>query len=133
MSENVDFVRRAYEYFRSTGELNPERFSSDFVWDMSEFSGWPERQTYQGAEGARTFLREWREAWDEWSLEVESLHDAGDEIVAILRQAGKSKTSGLEVEMVFAQVWTVRDGQYVRMRMYAEPAEALAAVGLRTT
>ena len=34
--------------------------------------------------------------------------------------------------MVFAQVWTVRDGQYVRMRMYADAAEAFEAVGLKT-
>jgi len=30
---------------------------------------------------------------------------------------------------VFAQVWTARDGRLVRIEMYADPAEALEAVG----
>jgi len=33
--------------------------------------------------------------------------------------------------MHFAQVWTLRDGKQLRMEMYASPAEALEAVGLR--
>ncbi len=130
MSENLDVMRQSFERFASTGQLDFDRFSPDFVWDMSEFRGWPERQTYEGVEGARAFMLEWGDAWDEWSVDVESLHDAGDEIVAVLRQVGHAKISGMQVDMVFAQVWTVRDGQYVRMRMYADAAEAFAAVGL---
>jgi hypothetical protein len=34
------------------------------------------------------------------------------------------------VDMRFAQVWTLRDGQAIRMQMYASPEEALEAVGL---
>jgi len=128
--ENVDVVRRGYAYFAASGEL-PEVTAPDFVWDMSKFRGWPERQTYDGIEGARAFLRDWLEAWDDWELEMEELHDAGDKVVAILRQRGRSKTSGLSVDMTFAQVWTIRDGKQARMEMYADPAEALEAVGLR--
>ena len=61
---------------------------------------------------------------------MEALHDAGDMVVAIVRQRGRSKTSGLPVDMAFGQVWTIRDGKSARMEMYADPAEALAAVGL---
>jgi ketosteroid isomerase-like protein len=43
---------------------------------------------------------------------------------------GRSKTTGLPVDMSFAQVFTVRDGKQTRMEMYADPAEALKAVGL---
>jgi hypothetical protein len=32
--------------------------------------------------------------------------------------------------MRFAQVWTLRDGQGVRMEMFASPDEALEATGL---
>jgi ketosteroid isomerase-like protein len=32
--------------------------------------------------------------------------------------------------MLLAQVFTVRDGRETRMEMYADPAEALKAVGL---
>jgi ketosteroid isomerase-like protein len=135
--ENVDIVRRRYEQFAATGgsltwwtQGLRETTTPDFVWDMSKFRGWPEQQTYEGVEGARAFLRAWLEVWDDWELEVEAFHDAGDKVVAIVRQRARSKTSGLPVDMAFGQVWTIRDGKSARMEMYADPAEALNSVGL---
>jgi ketosteroid isomerase-like protein len=127
--ENVDRLRQAFEHFIATGEFSGA-YAPDFVWDMSTFQGWPERQTYEGIEGARQFMADWREAWDDWDLDLEDLRDAGDSVVAILRQRGRSKVTGLTVEMHFAQVWQIRNGEYVRMRMYASSAEALEAAGL---
>jgi ketosteroid isomerase-like protein len=76
-------------------------------------------------------MSDWLEAWDAWELEVESIHDAGDDkVVSILRQHGRSKATGLAVDMRFAQVWTLREGKQVRMQMYADPAEAFEALGL---
>src|SRR5438132_2965199 len=128
--ENVEIVRRGYEHFAATGDLLAEDAALDFVWDMSKFRDWPEQQTYEGLEGVRAFLRDWLEAWNDWELEVEAFHDAGDKVVTIVRQRGQSKTSGLPVDMAFAQVWTIRDGKSARMEMYADPVEALEAVGL---
>jgi ketosteroid isomerase-like protein len=130
--ENVEVVRRGYEAFMASGDISGEIIAQDFVWDMSNFRDWPERQIYEGIEGTRAFMRDWLEAWDDWNLEIEELHDAGEQVVAIMRQRGRSKTSGLTVDMVFGQVWTVRDGRETRMEMYADRAEALAAVGLPT-
>jgi ketosteroid isomerase-like protein len=127
--ENMEIIRRGYENFAASGTTGGTA-GPDFVWDMSKFRGWPEQQTYEGAEGARVFLRDWLGAWDDWELEVEALHDAGDKVVAIVRQRGRSKTSGLPVVMAFGQVWTIRDGKSARMEMYADPVEALEAVGL---
>jgi ketosteroid isomerase-like protein len=93
--ENVEIVRRAYEYLRTTRDFRPETFHDDFVWDMSKFRGWPERQTYHGVEGTREFAAAWLDAWEDWELAVEELHETGDKVVAILRQRGRSKTGGL--------------------------------------
>jgi ketosteroid isomerase-like protein len=128
--ENVERLRHAFEQFMATGELSGD-FAPDFVWDMSTFRGWPEQQIYPGIEGARQFLEEWRDAWEDWELEVEDMFDAGNDVVAVLRQRGRSKATGLPVDMHFAQVWTLRDGKQLRMRMYASPDEALEATGLR--
>ena len=75
-------------------------------------------------------MRDWLEAWDEWEIRVEELRDAGDKVVAILRQRGRAKTTGLEVDMHLAQVFTMRDGKQVRMEMYADPTAGLEAAGL---
>ena len=129
-AENVEIVRLGYDEFLATGELVERITAPEFVWDMSTFHGWPERQTYEGPEGTREFLTDWVGAWEDWRLEVRELIDAGDDVVAILHQSGRSKTTGLEVDMDFAQVWTIKNGKQTRMRMYADPDEALRAVGL---
>jgi ketosteroid isomerase-like protein len=128
--ENVEIVQRGYEQFRATGRLVAETVTPDFVWDMSNFHGWPEQQLYEGIEEAETFLSDWAAAWDDWELDLEGLHDAGDRVVVLVRQRGRSKAVGMPVDMSFAQVWTLRDGKQTRMEMYSDPNEALRAVGL---
>ncbi len=125
--ETLDSIRRGWEHWRATGEV---RGHPDLVWDVSKL-GWPGRQVYAGPEGAREFLAEWADAWDGWEIEVEDYIDAGERVVAIVNQRGSAKGAGVPVEMRFAQVWTFRDGQAIRMDMYASPDEALEAVGLR--
>ena len=92
--------------------------------------GWPDQQIYSGAEGAKRFNAEWADAWDDWELEAEDYLDAGERVVVIVNQRGRSKATGIPAEMRFAQVWTFRDGQAIRMQMYASVDEALEAVGL---
>jgi ketosteroid isomerase-like protein len=129
---NVDIVRRSYEHYKATGEFRPEAVHPDFVWDMSQFRGWPEQQTYPGIEGALQFMADWTDSWEDWDFElVGDLHDAGDKVVGIYRQHGRSKATGMPLEMDFAQVWTFREGMQIRMEMYASADEALEAVGLR--
>jgi ketosteroid isomerase-like protein len=127
---NVDIVRDAYERFRASGQVLAELAAPEFVWDMSHFHGWPEEQVYEGVEGAERFLQEWVAAWDDWELHVEALHEAGDKVLAVVHQHGRSRASGLPVDMSFAQVWTLRDGKETRMEMYSDPNEALQALGL---
>jgi ketosteroid isomerase-like protein len=129
--ENVEIVRRAYEEFVVTGRFVAELVTPNFVWDMSNFRGWPEQQVYEGPEGAQAFIDEWSAAWDDWELEVDALHDAGETVVALLRQRGRSKATGMSVDMSLAQVWTLRDGKQTRMDMYSDQSEALEAAGLR--
>jgi ketosteroid isomerase-like protein len=128
--ENVERVRQGFERFVATGRTDPDIASPGFVWDMSNFDGWPERQTYEGDDEVQGFLEDWTSAWDDWELELDALLDAGDKVVALVRQRGKSKSSGMPVEMSFAMVWTLRDGRQTRMDMYSDRAEAFEAAGL---
>jgi ketosteroid isomerase-like protein len=128
--ENVEIVRAGFERFAATGEFAANLSTDDFAWDMSNFHGWPEQQVYEGAEGARAFMTEWLDAWEDWRLEVEALHDAGDRVVALVHQRARSKAGGMPVEMSFAMVFTIRDGRQARMEMYSDRDEALAAAGL---
>jgi ketosteroid isomerase-like protein len=128
--ENVEIIRRFFEHFLATGDVPEEMFAPDFVWDLSTFRGWPEQQRYEGVDGLRAFLRDWAQAWDDWEAEVEALHDAGERVVSVVHLRGLSKASGVAVETLLAHVWTLRDGLATCGALYADPAEALKAVGL---
>jgi ketosteroid isomerase-like protein len=52
-------------------------------------------------------------------------------VVTFVRQHAQPRSGGPEVEMRFAQVWTLRDGLVERMEMYYDRDEALEAAGLR--
>ena len=125
--ENVEVIRRGFEHWLTTGDF---RAPADLVWDVSNL-GWPDQQVYLGAEGAMQFNAEWADAWDDWEIEVEEYIDAGERVVVILNQRGRAKATGIPVDMRFAQVWTLRDAQGVRMQMFASVEEALEAVGLQ--
>ena len=127
---NVELIRRAYERFQVERTPTAGLGAPGFVWDMTNFAGWPEQPTYEGPEGMQQFITEWTAAFDDWRLEVESLHEAGEKVVALLHQHGRSKTTGLPVDMSFAQVWTMREGRYVRVETYSDTARALAEAGV---
>jgi ketosteroid isomerase-like protein len=50
------------------------------------------------------------ETWDEWRFEVEEISSEGDRVTARVKNVGRAKLSGVEVESVATQVWTIRDG-----------------------
>jgi ketosteroid isomerase-like protein len=132
MSEaDVAALIEGYDHFRRTGDFRDELFDPEFVWDMSTFTGWPEAQTYSGVEGAREFMADWISAWDDWELGIEDVRDAGDKVIAIVRQRGRAKSTGLPVDMRLAMVWSFRDGKQIRMQAYDDPAEALRVNGLQ--
>ena len=54
----------------------------------------------------------------------------GDEVVTVCRQHARARNSGVIVEMRFATVSTVSAGLQTRTEFYADPHEALQAVGL---
>jgi len=129
--ENVDLLRRGYEHVVRTGELLGEICHADVVWDTTTFapSGLNLKKCV-GLDETNSWLAQWTEAFESWSLDVEEVFDAGDQMVVFVRQHAKARQGGPEVEMPFAQVWTFRDGLVARMEMYFDRSEALAAAGL---
>lgn len=130
-AENVDLVRRAIEYVRETRDFPGADLAPALVWDMSTFRDWPLKKTYVGISGARDVMRTWLDVWEKWELELEELHDAGEKVVAIVRQRARMKSTGVPFGgFPVAQVCTIEDGKITRIQMYADPADGLEAAGL---
>jgi ketosteroid isomerase-like protein len=84
-----------------------------------------------GREGFVEFMRTWTEDFEDWSIRLERLIDAGnDRVVALLHQAATGKGSGVPVELHFALLYELEAGRVVRMRNYVDLAQALEAAGL---
>ena len=108
--QNVDLLRRGFEHVERTGEFPPDTAHPNFVWETTTFRGGMQPRTCVGIDETNAWLAEWVEGFDNWSLEVEEVFDAGDQVVTIVRQRASAKHGGPEVEMRVAQVW-VAGGQ----------------------
>jgi ketosteroid isomerase-like protein len=58
----------------------------------------------------------------------EEFVDLGDSVVVTVRLRGRGRGSGVEIDALFYDVYTLRDGKIVRMDQFTERSEALEAV-----
>jgi ketosteroid isomerase-like protein len=126
-SENVEIVRRGTDAYRRGALEEASHWTHpEIVWDMSRLQV-PDAGVYRGFEGLLTFFNRWQESWESLELEPLEYIEAGDQVVTVIRQSGRGRLSGAEVEHRFAQLWTLRDGKIVRMVMYPDREAALEA------
>ncbi len=92
--ENVEIVQRNGEHFRRTREPLWEVWDPQVVYDMSTFTGWPEKQTYHGHEGYTEFLDSWLSSWDEFEWESVELIDAGTTLCRFRGNAARERGPG---------------------------------------
>jgi ketosteroid isomerase-like protein len=130
--ENVETVRRWFEAFNRGGVEMFRGVSPEFVWDASP-AGIPGLGVYRGPDEIRAFFEEdWFRVFPskEWELEVDEIIDHGNQVIVKARQRGRGAGSGAVVEVDFAQVWALRNGQPVRITNYMTYDKALEAAGL---
>src|SRR4029453_762105 len=89
------------------------------------------RAVWRGGEGVAEVMRAWTENFEDWSIRLERLIDAGDDrVVGLTHQSATGKASGAPVELNLGTVAELKDGRVVRMRNYLTYGEALEAAGL---
>jgi ketosteroid isomerase-like protein len=128
--ENVEIVRRVYESFQS-GDLEGAlaHFHPEVTVDVTD--GRPDSEVGHGHEDlVRIIVGEWIGAFDDWHEEVEAISDYGEQVYVVATQRGRGKETGLAVEARYAVVYRVEGRKISSMVLYADPAEALEAVGL---
>jgi ketosteroid isomerase-like protein len=85
-------------------------------------------QTLYGHDGVAAAFRGWFEAFERFSIAVEDLTAQDDRILVTMRQRARGKSSGLEIEERFYQLFTVRDRKVFRFEEYSEEADARRAL-----
>jgi ketosteroid isomerase-like protein len=127
--ENVEIVRRALEAFNREGvEAAMQYFDTEVEWLGPP--EWLEEHLYKGHDGIRRSALLWNESFEEFRIDPQKLIDAGDQVVALAYQRGRSKGSANWIASQIAYVWTVRNRLGVRVQVYFSWEQALKAVGL---
>jgi ketosteroid isomerase-like protein len=125
-------VRRMLQAF-ADGSLDamPELWDPDINWRAAE-GAIDDVGEMHGSEAVRRYIQDWFDMFDDLTVVAEELVDAGDDrVLAVQRMTGRAKLSGIETEIRFSVVYTLRDGKIMQGREYMDKEQALEAVGLR--
>jgi ketosteroid isomerase-like protein len=128
--ENVDLVRRSWQAVSSDGELPFGLYDADLrIENMPEF---PIQGPYDGHEGLAQWWEDLIEVIEDLRFEVKEVIDLGDErVLSVQRALGRATHTGIEMDVLWASVVTLREGKIVRLQGYWTPEQAREAVGLR--
>jgi ketosteroid isomerase-like protein len=130
--ENVEIVRDAVVAF-NRGDLDAfldEYWADDIDWRAVE-GALDDRGPIHGKDELRAYWQDWIDTFDQFKVEPVEVIDAGpDQVVAVIRNSGRAKLSGVEAHLTFAVVYMLRDGKVARGREYWTKDEALEAAGL---
>jgi ketosteroid isomerase-like protein len=130
MSEdNIEVVKRGFEALDAGGveamiELLDPDFEATVPPDLSV-----EPDTYRGHDGMRRYFAAFDGLEDVRFEFVEGV-PAGDKVVVTMMLRAKGTDTGIPVEQLAHQVWTIRNGKATRVEAFARKSDALRAAGL---
>jgi ketosteroid isomerase-like protein len=129
--ENVEIVRKSIEVFNRDGLDASLEYSADDIEHRAVEGAIDDRGPMRGKEAVRAYIQDWLDTFDDFKTEAVELIAVGDDqVVAVVRLSGRAKASGIETDLTFAVLYTVRDGKLARGREYETREEALEAAGL---
>ena len=138
MSQNADTIRQWFDAFNGfmRGELSSDAYAERF--DPQIELLWRDRQTYpdfpQQLRGVReciTFSEQYRDGWIDLVQEPLELSEApGGRVLALVRQSGRGRQSGVPIVIHFFELCTIRNGKVRKIEYFRHRADALQAAGL---
>jgi ketosteroid isomerase-like protein len=82
-------------------------------------------ESYRGPEGLLEWMDEGDDAFDDFTVELLEVEELAGHVLASMRQRGRGKASGAEVDHRFTHVWTLRDGRAIRLQSFANRDDAV--------
>ena len=131
--ENVELVRSIYEAVNRgdwDAAFRDQRPDVKMTTPPGPNAG-PNEGTHRGWEEIQGYWEEMQTPFEAWAAEPEEFFVSGDQIAVITRLRMRPKGSSAEMENRTGQLWTIREGKVVSMRLFPRPEEALEAAGLR--
>jgi ketosteroid isomerase-like protein len=83
-------------------------------------------EAYRGPEALLEWLDEGDDAFEDFTVELLEVEELGGHVLVSMRQRGRGKASGAEVDHPFTHVWTLRDGRATRLQSFAHRDDAVS-------
>jgi ketosteroid isomerase-like protein len=129
--ENAEVVRNAFAAFERGDIEGVLRLCDEDIVisqppDLPGVS--PEQRGHRGVLEAFAI---WPEQWEDYRIQLLRVEAApGGKVFVTQRDSGRGKQSGVEVDMDFSLVFTVREGKISELRLFVQEDQALEAAGL---
>ena len=127
--ENVELVRQGFARWNRGDYEFFFDFTAPDVELLSRF-GSLTGEPYRGHRGVREWLADIQQSFERFELWLDDVRDLGDDVLALGGIELRARGSGLDLKEPMGWVFEFREGRLARMRFYAQPAQALEAVGL---
>ena len=125
----MEIVRRGYEYFNRTGELDPDHWDADAVFDNSN-AIFADPGVYRGFDRIMKWVVDQRKMWKSQRYEPHEFISVGADRVVVPQRIVSVGRDGVEVVAHTANLFTLRGGKITGSKNFQTKAEALKAAGL---
>jgi ketosteroid isomerase-like protein len=130
-SPNVQLVQSLYEAF-SIGDL-PAAFacmSPDITWLQAEGNPWADGNPYIGPEAvAKGVFARCVNDYDDFTVQVGELIDAGDTVIMLGHYTGTAKATGHKLKAQVVHVMRIADNKIHHYQQYADTRQLAKALG----
>ena len=122
----IGLVRAAVDAInRGDWEAALAAAAPDLTYDLSRTDS-PLRGVYRGIDEVRRVAADFWGQWDSVRYEAHEMIESGEHVVMPYTSYFRGR-DGIELATDATWVWTVRDGSLVRLELYQDLEEALAA------
>ena len=126
MHEDVEMLRRAHDDFRKYGEDAIYEYFDPQI-DLRAIEEMPGNKTHRGHAGVHDWFQLLRDSFGDFTWEPVEYTDLGEHVLVDTKFIAQGRESGVPVEVMVYNLWTVRDRKVNRVRGYLNRDEALAA------
>jgi ketosteroid isomerase-like protein len=126
--KNVEVVRAIYRAF---ARRDREALVADLDPSIQVFARpfHPDASVYEGREGFMRFSETDWEAFEDVVYQPRDFLVNGPYVVVPIKQSGRGRSSALGIEEGIVNVWKLRRGKCVELRIFSTIEDALEAVG----
>ena len=129
--EKVEVVREQFESVNRRDWAAAMAAYDEQVVLVAHWSVGPDAGIFNGREAVGRWFGDWFRAFGkDYRFEIEEIRSVGQRVLAVARHHGSGRASGVQVEQITANLYTVCGAKITRVELYASPTEALEAAGL---